>query len=609
MWMSNTPGAPRGRAYREAYLQIVDENGNLVGAPATTDLRFVTLYGEPTTTTSVTPLANGGFVVRWLGVIDGAVINRVQAYDPNANAVGTPFEIDAPTAFGTTRALVFALPDGGYVIGLQSANPANHNLLVYDNDGNPVGEVRMHDAGDGTGHSTFVLANRPNGDTLVENLAFGDTNNVDNITIQTIRFEGTVPVIEANQTGGTAEFLAAVLPVRVSIPDPDGSEIVQSIDVSGVPAGWTLSHPFATATLNAGVWTVSGPGIAHGGAIDLHLTAPFGTTGSGTLSVIAHTIDTDNGSTNQSFPASLDFAHLPVNNPPPFDFNADGKGDILFQNSNGTPAVWLLDGTGMMTMGPALANPGASWQAKASADFNGDGKADILWQNDNGTPAVWLMNGTGVLSTGAPLTNPGPSWKVIDAADFNADGKADILWQNDNGTPAVWLMDGTGAVSTGPALSNPGPSWHAKDAADFNGDGKADILWQNDNGTPAVWLMDGVNVLSTGPSLANPGPAWHAEAAGDFNGDGKADILWQNDNGTPAVWLMDGTSVLLTGPALSNPGPTWHVKEAIDANADGKTDILWQNDNGTPGVWLMDGTSVLQIGGGLTNPGVDWHIV
>ncbi len=30
---------------------------------------------------------------------------------------------------------------------------------------------------------------------------------------------------------------------------------------------------------------------------------------------------------------------------------------------------------------------------KEADDFNGDGKADILWQNDDGTPAVWLMDG------------------------------------------------------------------------------------------------------------------------------------------------------------------------------------------------------------------------
>ena len=291
------------------------------------------------------------------------------------------------------------------------------------------------------------------------------------------------------------------------------------------------------------------------------------------------------------------------------DANGDGKADILFQNDDGTPAVWLMDGASLTSMGPPLSNPGASWKAKDGADFNGDGKSDILWQDADGTPAVWLMDGPNLLSTGPGLTNPGPSWKVKDAADFNSDGKADILWQNDDGTAAVWLMNGTSVMQTGGALPNPGASWHTKAAADFNGDGKADIVWQHDTGLVAVWLMEGVNVLSTGGAL-NPGSAsWHAEAAGDFNNDGKADILWQNADGTPAVWLMDGTTVLSAGPGLANPGPSWHVKEAADANGDGKSDILWQNDDGTPAVWLMNGTSVLQIGGALTNPGAAWHII
>jgi Ca2+-binding RTX toxin-like protein len=295
---------------------------------------------------------------------------------------------------------------------------------------------------------------------------------------------------------------------------------------------------------------------------------------------------------------------VPVN-----DFNADSRADILWQNANGTPAVWLMNGTSAATFGPALANSGPAWHEKAAADFSGDGKADILWQNDNGTPAVWLMNGTNVAAFGPALVNPGPAWHVTAAADFNGDGKADILWQNDNGTPAVWLMDGTGLAAAGPALVNPGPAWHEKAAADFNGDGKADILWQNDNGTAAVWLMDGTNVAAFGPALTNPGPAWHATAAGDFNGDGKADILWQNDNGTPAVWLMNGTSALVFGPALANPGSAWHEKAAADSNGDGKADILWQNDNGTPAVWLMDGANVAAFGPALANPGSDWHII
>ena len=60
-----------------------------------------------------------------------------------------------------------------------------------------------------------------------------------------------------------------------------------------------------------------------------------------------------------------------------------------------------------------MQNPGPSWHVKEAADFNADGRADILWQNDNGTGAVWLMNGTDVSSLGAPLTNPGAEWHIV----------------------------------------------------------------------------------------------------------------------------------------------------------------------------------------------------
>jgi hypothetical protein len=133
------------------------------------------------------------------------------------------------------------------------------------------------------------------------------------------------------------------------------------------------------------------------------------------------------------------------------------------------------------TVGPF--NPGPSWHVKESGDFNGDSKSDILWQNDDGTPAIWLMNGSHVLANSpAGSFNPGPTWHIKATGDFNGDSKSDILWQNDNGTPAIWLMNGSTVLANVPRPFISGHrrlqwrqqvrhpvaerQWHARDLAD-----------------------------------------------------------------------------------------------------------------------------------------------
>src|SRR6266568_4761126 len=61
--------------------------------------------------------------------------------------------------------------------------------------------------------------------------------------------------------------------------------------------------------------------------------------------------------------------------------------------------------------------PESAGTARASAigaaDFNGDGTADILWQNADGTPAVWLMDGLSVVSGANVGFDPGSNWHVV----------------------------------------------------------------------------------------------------------------------------------------------------------------------------------------------------
>jgi hypothetical protein len=62
-------------------------------------------------------------------------------------------------------------------------------------------------------------------------------------------------------------------------------------------------------------------------------------------------------------------------------------------------------------------------------DFNGDGKSDIVWQDASGNTAVWLMNGSSVLSDSS---FPMPGWSLVGQHDFNADGKLT------SGTTTAW---------------------------------------------------------------------------------------------------------------------------------------------------------------------------
>ena len=77
-----------------------------------------------------------------------------------------------------------------------------------------------------------------------------------------------------------------------------------------------------------------------------------------------------------------------------------------------TPRSWRLKRVlSNGAVGPF--NPGPSWQIKDIGDFNGGSKSDILGQNSDGTPAIWLMNGTAVTAFGGALPDPGAAWHLV----------------------------------------------------------------------------------------------------------------------------------------------------------------------------------------------------
>ncbi len=201
------------------------------------------------------------------------------------------------------------------------------------------------------------------------------------------------------------------------------------------------------------------------------------------------------------------------------DFNADSKTDLLFQHTDGTLSAWLMDGvtrTGGVFLTPS--NPGSpNWKAAATGDFNKDGKVDILYQHTDGTLAIWYMDGT-TLSSVAMLkpSNAGRGWNVVGTGDINRDGNLDIIFQYTDTTMAVWYMVGSNNLLLAGLITPQwaGTNWRAVGTIDLNGDGMTDFLFQHQaNANVAIWYMN-KEKLVLGKSLnpPNAGGTWQLVA-------------------------------------------------------------------------------------------------
>ncbi len=269
------------------------------------------------------------------------------------------------------------------------------------------------------------------------------------------------------------------------------------------------------------------------------------------------------------------------------DFNGDGKADLLWRDTAGDVAMWLMNGPSVTaTLG--IGTVSTAWSIVGVGDFDGDGKADMLWRDTSGNVVMWLMNG-GVVVDNRFLGNVSTDWTVQGVADFNGDGKADILWRRSSGDVALWIMNGT-TIASSLRLGVVSTAWSVAGVGDFNGDGKADLLWRDTSGNLALWWMNGGTVMGT-TSLGNMPLAWTVAGIGDLNGDGKSDLLWRDDTGNVAEWLMNGAATP-TRVFLGNVPTTWRIDRVKDFNGDGKADILWRHSSGALSQWLMNGTTV-----------------
>jgi YD repeat-containing protein len=284
-----------------------------------------------------------------------------------------------------------------------------------------------------------------------------------------------------------------------------------------------------------------------------------------------------------------------------FDFNGDGRNDLIGINSAGALLVAFGGATGYGT--PVSAPSGAS---TAFGDVDGSGVAGIL-ANVSGTWYYYKWNGSAFAGTSTGISVATAASPVL--ADVDGDGRADFVYTDSSGIVHVRLSTSTAGtvsfsstdINTGVGISGfkiSAQIFGSNRALHFWGAAQADLLGTEK--TCAQYNAKGICIAYqyiyyalhfTGSTfsiaglfpapLSSPNPA--VDFA-DYNDDGCTDILTATAlllsacNGTAPVSIALPTGVTAVG--------------GMDWNGDGRRDVLVKQANGNLGVVLSTGAGL-----------------
>ncbi len=374
-----------------------------------------------------------------------------------------------------------------------------------------------------------------------------------------------------------------------SNPYYTGNSVALSGDGKTAILGGLASQVALVFTQNAGVWTqqrtplVSSGSGEFGWSVALSADAKTAVVGA----------PADNSAMGATWPFML---HNPAAT---HDFNGDGKSDILWQDTGGDIAMWLMNG-GAVSQSAGLGTVTSIFSVVGQHDLESNGNADILWRANSGNVSMWLMNGISVSSTAA-VGNVPTNWTIYGTGDLNGDFVGDVLWRDSvSGAVSVWFMKGAQVSSAAPLGTVPS-DWNI-----IGDDNNGKIFWRDAAGDVSIWQVSPSHTV-TRIALGNVSSNFAVQGLGDFNGDGHTDILWRDTNtGTLSIWFLNGTQVT-SSATIGILASNWNVAQIGDYDGDGKSDILFLDSSGDVAMWLMNGATV-SSSVGIGNVGTTWQV-
>ena len=247
-----------------------------------------------------------------------------------------------------------------------------------------------------------------------------------------------------------------------------------------------------------------------------------------------------------------------------FDWNEDGKKDIITGSDSGKVYVYLNKGTNQQPefdMANEISNVKVEENEKSDpyiVDWNDDGKKDILVGQKGGEVFIFINRGTnkeplfmeGVELNGGKLDAGSNSSPTM--VDWNGDGKKDLVVGNKGGNVLVfinfvnnkWPIFQTDGIETNIKVSG----YARPFIVDWNNDGKFDVVSGSSDGKVYIFINEGDSknpkfskpqmLQANNKEVALPGPT--SVIALDWDDDGKIDLLVAN-KGKVVVYLLLNT--------------------------------------------------------------------
>jgi len=265
------------------------------------------------------------------------------------------------------------------------------------------------------------------------------------------------------------------------------------------------------------------------------------------------------------------------------DLNGDGHMDLLPPQIPLSFLNVLLgrgDGT-FESISPPTYAAGPRPQVAVAADFSGDGVSDLAvtdfgTTSDPTSNALWILDGVGDGSFGPAVTYPLFESRPdsLSSTDLNADGRSDIvLVSSTTSRISVRVNRGGGVFDSFQYVLGNTPI--GMGVGDFNGDGRQDVATANrDSNDIALLFGNGDGTLA--PQVRLPlGCRPFALETGDLNNDGVDDLLVSVDESGPCLGVMT-----LLGARGGLPAPAGFVLPTslfvlvADINMDGRLDLV-----------------------------------